>query len=64
MGRTATSELKLTLTFSFEVCCHWNKTTRREPICFLGPHNAVLIHILFSTTVENAAKMTGDKLNT
>ena len=59
----ATSELQLTLTFSFEVCCHWDKTVRRDPICFLGPHSAVLIHIHFSTTVENAAKMT-DELNT
>lgn len=32
--------------FAFEVCCHWAETTRRDPIWVLGPHNAVLIHIL------------------
>lgn len=41
---------------------------QQEEMLFLEgrgkPHNTVLIHIYFSTTIENAVKMTEDKLNT
>lgn len=50
----ATSELQLLL---FLLKC---VAVGIDPICFWGHHNAVLTHIHFSTTVENAAKMTGN----